>query len=60
MRERNHFIGLWLNDEEYAHLREQSEMTGRTDPTGYRRGAASAKAARRIRASAAGAVVHRQ
>ena len=28
MRERNHFIGLWLNDEEYAHLREQSEMTG--------------------------------
>ena len=28
MRERNHFIGLWLNDEEYAHLREQSEITG--------------------------------
>ena len=28
MRERNHFIGLWLNDEEYAHLRAQSEMTG--------------------------------
>ena len=28
MRERNHFIGLWLNDEEYAHLRVQSEMTG--------------------------------
>ena len=28
MRERNHFIGLWLNDEEYAHLREQCEITG--------------------------------
>ena len=28
MRERNHYIGLWLNDEEYTHLREQSEMTG--------------------------------
>ena len=27
MRERNHFIGLWLNDEEYAHLREQCELT---------------------------------
>ena len=28
MRERNHFIGLWLNDEEYTHLEEQSEITG--------------------------------
>ena len=28
MRERNHFIGLWLNDEEYTHLREQYEITG--------------------------------
>ena len=28
MRESNHFVGLWLNDEEYAHLREQSEITG--------------------------------
>ena len=28
MRERNHFIGLWLNDEEYTHLREQCEITG--------------------------------
>ena len=28
MRERDHFIGLWLNDEEYAHLREQCEITG--------------------------------
>ena len=28
MRERNHFIGLWLNDKEYAHLREQCEITG--------------------------------
>ncbi len=28
MRERNHFIGLWLNDGEYAHLREQCEITG--------------------------------
>ena len=28
MRERNHFVGLWLNDEEYAHLREQCEITG--------------------------------
>ena len=28
MRERNHFVGLWLNDEEYAHLRKQSEITG--------------------------------
>ena len=28
MRERNHFIGLWLNDEDYAHLREQCEITG--------------------------------
>ena len=28
MRERDHFIGLWLNDEEYTHLREQCEITG--------------------------------
>lgn len=28
MRERNHFVGLWLNDEEYAHLREQCKITG--------------------------------
>ena len=28
MRDRNHFVGLWLNDEEYAHLREQCEITG--------------------------------
>ena len=28
MSERNHFVGLWLNDEEYAHLRAQSEITG--------------------------------
>lgn len=28
MRERNHFVGLWMNDEEYAHLREQCEITG--------------------------------
>ena len=28
MRKRDHFIGLWLNDEEYAHLREQCEITG--------------------------------
>ena len=28
MRERNHFVGLWLNDEEYSHLREQCEITG--------------------------------
>ena len=28
MRERNHFVGLWLNDEEYAHLREECEITG--------------------------------
>lgn len=28
MRERNHFVGLWLNDEELSHLREQCEITG--------------------------------
>lgn len=28
MRERNHFIGLWLNDKEYAHLRKQCEIAG--------------------------------
>ncbi|MBQ3702427.1 MAG: plasmid mobilization relaxosome protein MobC [Oscillospiraceae bacterium] len=28
MRNRNHFIGLWLNDEELAHLTEQCEITG--------------------------------
>ena len=28
MRERNHFVGLWLNDEEYSHMREQCEITG--------------------------------
>lgn len=28
MRERNHFIGLWVNDEEYFHLLEQCEITG--------------------------------
>ena len=28
MRERNHFVGLWLNDEELSHLREQCEIMG--------------------------------
>ncbi len=28
MRKRDHFIGLWLNDEEYSHLREQCKITG--------------------------------
>ena len=28
MRERNHFIGLWLNDEELSPLREQCKITG--------------------------------
>ena len=28
MRERNHFVGLWLNDEELSHLREQCAITG--------------------------------
>ena len=28
MRERNHFIDLWLNNKEYAHLRKQCEITG--------------------------------
>ena len=28
MRERNHFVGIWLNDEENAHLRAQCEITG--------------------------------
>lgn len=28
MRERNHFIGLWLNDKEYSHLQKQCEITG--------------------------------
>lgn len=28
MRERNHFIGLWLNNKEYAQLREQCETAG--------------------------------
>ena len=27
MRERNHFVGLWMNDEEYAHLLKQCEIT---------------------------------
>ncbi len=28
MRNRNHFIGLWLNDKEFAHLTAQCEITG--------------------------------
>ncbi len=28
MRERNHFVGFWLNDKEYDHLRKQCEITG--------------------------------
>lgn len=28
MRKRNHFIGLWLSDKEYAHLTKQCEITG--------------------------------
>ena len=28
MRERKHFVGLWLNDEELSHLREQCEIAG--------------------------------
>lgn len=28
MREREHFIGLWLGDREYAHLTEQCAVSG--------------------------------
>lgn len=28
MRNRNHFIGLWLDDREYAHLSNQCAVTG--------------------------------
>ena len=28
MRERGHFIGLWLDDKEYAHLTGQCAVTG--------------------------------
>ena len=28
MRERNHFIGLWLDEKEYGHLQEQCSVTG--------------------------------
>ena len=28
MRERNHFIGLWLDEKEYRHLEEQCSVTG--------------------------------
>lgn len=28
MRERNHFIGLWLDETEYRHLQEQCSVTG--------------------------------
>lgn len=28
MRERTHYVGLWMNDEEYFHLLEQCEITG--------------------------------
>ena len=30
MRERNHFIGLWLDDEECSNLIKQCEITGLT------------------------------
>ena len=28
MRERNHFVGLWLDEKEYGHLNEQCSVTG--------------------------------
>lgn len=28
MRNRNHFIGLWLDDKEYSHLSSQCAVTG--------------------------------
>ena len=28
MRERDHFIGLWLDETEYRHLQEQCSVTG--------------------------------
>lgn len=28
MRERNHFIGLWLDDKEFGHLQKQCSVTG--------------------------------
>jgi len=28
LRERNHFIGLWLDETEYRHLQEQCSVTG--------------------------------
>ena len=30
MRDRNHFIGVWLDDKEYAHLRELCAASGLT------------------------------
>ncbi len=30
MRERDHFIGVWLDDKEYAHLRELCAVSGLT------------------------------
>ena len=30
MRNRNHFIGLWLDDKEYSNLIKQCEITGLT------------------------------
>ena len=30
MRKRNHFIGLWLNDQEYKHLMKQCSVSGLT------------------------------
>ena len=28
MRERNHFVGLWLDEKEYGHLQKQCSVTG--------------------------------
>ena len=28
LRERNHFVGLWLDEKEYGHLNEQCSVTG--------------------------------
>lgn len=28
MRERNHFVGVWLDEKEYLHLQEQCSVTG--------------------------------
>ena len=63
MRTRPHHISVWMNDQEYQHLKKQAQEAGMgTDPSSaiWWPGCGPPQAARRISRPASGAARHRR